>query len=653
MTKKVLCALLAILAVVSLSAGIGYGLAWYQSNHVTVGGHSYYIYEEELDLTGRDLTIAEYEQLQALLPECTITWSVPFQGSKYSSNSAALKVSTFTQADMDLVLTYFPGLTSLDATGCKDYAVLRDFQAAKEDCTVVYQVDLGGKEVQLDGTSLTLENGDYVFETLTENLQYLPKLTELTLRKPALTLAQIDELKARYSDISILCTVEILGKEYDTETTQLDLSHMEAAQVEAMAEKLSMLPKLESVELMAADGTAKLTTEEVKKLVNMAPNTSFHYEFEFYGQKLSSDMEEVELVNLKINKKELEKAETELRTALDLMPKCKRIVLDNCGFSDEVLAKLREDYRDRTKVVWRIKFGSHGSCLTDVEIFRCVGSLEKNYKAVQYCEDVVFMDVGHCERLKTIEFVEKMPKLKILIASGSEIKDLSPLKNCKELEFLELGFCGYVEDLTPLKDLTNLRMLNIADTKVEDLKPLDDLNLMYFVGLRSTGKSRVSVEEQERFMAQHPACATKFDGKQPYGIGWRYEEDNSTFTPYYNLLSIVFRYKMYGKESQQFGRYLADVDPYIKKEIDANGSLEALLKAVEEEVAQWEKKAEEAKKEAAEDKDDTKADEKSDAKDTKSKTTAKDETPKETTGETVPETIPATEATEASENTEE
>ncbi len=578
MAKKILCALLAILVVCALAAGAGYGLAWYQSNHVTVGGHSYYIYEEALDLTERDMSIAEYDQLQAVLPECQITWMVPFQGGKFSNASTSLTVSSFTQQDMALVMAYFPNLKTLDASACKDYAVLRDFQAANQGCAVNYQIDLGGKKIGLEEVVMTLENGDYTLETLTENLQYLPQMVEVTLKKPDMTLQQIDELKAAYPEIVFHCTVELLGQEYDNETTELDLSAMTAEDLDTIAGKLAMLPKLQTVELMKADGTCSLTAADVKQLAALAPAVSFHFEFEFFGQTLSSDMEEVVFTKVKMG----DTAETELRTALDLLPKCKRFVLDSCGFSDEVLAKLRDDYRDRTKIVWRINFAKSASCLTDVDIFISCGDLEKNYKSVQYCEDVVYMDIGHCEELRTIEFVASMPKLKGLIVSGSSISDLTPLANCKELEFLELVFCGYVEDLSPLKNLTNLRMLNIGNTKVEDLSPLDNINLSHLGARRnSVGKSRVPVEEQERFQALHPACWSTWEGEQPYGTGWRYEEDNLAFNPYYHMLRMAFRYDLQPNNPKKAGLYIRDIDSYLTDKLKETKTYDDFRAAVD------------------------------------------------------------------------
>ena len=61
--------------------------------------------------------------------------------------------------------------------------------------------------------------------------------------------------------------------------------------------------------------------------------------------------------------------------ALDIMTNCKRFVLENCSISNETMAQLRNDYRDRTKVVWRVEFGK-GSTLTDVHAIRATHGLK-------------------------------------------------------------------------------------------------------------------------------------------------------------------------------------------------------------------------------------------------------------------------------------
>ena len=235
--------------------------------------------------------------------------------------------------------------------------------------------------------------------------------------------------------------------------------------------------------------------------------------------------------------------EAEVRLALDLLTNCKRFVLDNCHLSDEVLAKIRDDYRGRTKVVWRVWFGG-GSSLTDAEVIRCTYDLvDDNCEDLYWCEDVRFVDFGHNEWLDGCDFIAGMKNLEYCILSGAPIKSLEPFANCKNLKFLEVAFCEYIESVEPLKNCTQLEKLNISNTHVTDLKPLDDLPLTHFVAMEiNAGKSRVPVEEQERFLAQHPECWTQFEGKQPYDEGWRRAEDGKTSLPHYAAIQIAFRY---------------------------------------------------------------------------------------------------------------
>ena len=52
----------------------------------------------------------------------------------------------------------------------------------------------------------------------------------------------------------------------------------------------------------------------------------FHYAFDFFGETLSTDMEEVVLKNKSIG----DSGEGEVRSALDLLSNCKRFVLVYC-----------------------------------------------------------------------------------------------------------------------------------------------------------------------------------------------------------------------------------------------------------------------------------------------------------------------------------
>lgn len=529
--KKVL---IVILILILLTAAAIVGCFWYQETHIFVEDAVYPKNAETLDLRGTGISIAHFNSVREQLPECDILWDVPFQGGACSSDSMSLTITTLTQDDIAR-MDYFPELRSVDASGCQDYALLEQLQARRPECTVSYQVNLGGKAFAPDTQELTLEPGDFDFDTLMENLPYLPAVESITLRKTALTLEQLDVLAAAYGEIAIAYTVEILGQEVDSQVTELDLSAMTSKDVEETARQLTMLRQLTNVELTDGEGGSALTLEDVKMLKDAAPETVFHYTFAFFGQTLSTTDEEVNIYNQRIGDSGVE----QVRQALDIMENCSRFVLDSCGISNEVLAQLREDYRDTTKVVWRVWFGKNGSCLTDREVIRAVyGLTDDNCHDLIYCEDARFIDIGHDDTLTTVDFVSTMTKLEAIIVSGAAIQDLTPFENCASLQFLEIAYCGYVEDISPLAACENLTMLNISYTKVSDLSALDELKMETL----SSTHSKVSAAEQTRFVGLHPDCLTQFSGSQPYGYPWRYVDNGVTFNEYYAKLREVFDY---------------------------------------------------------------------------------------------------------------
>lgn len=532
MLKKVLIAILLVLLLI-LGGMLGY--IWYQSSHIFVEDAVYAKKTEMLDLRGQEISEDHYNAVVSQLPHCEVYWDVPFQGGKKSNDTTALTVSQLTEQDI-AQLKYFPQLQSVDAMKCQDYAQLEALKAQYPKLEVKYQVSLGEKSFDPSVTELTLEKGDYVLDTLMVNLAHLPQVTSILLPKTDLTFEQMDAISMEYSHIALEYTVEVLGQEYASDTTTLDLSAMTADQVEKVAASISMLTNLEEIQIMDASGKSNLGLEEVKALKAAAPMVKIPYTFDFFGVKISTTDEEVVIKNKKIG----DANEAQVRLALDVMDNCRRFVLDNCKLSNETMAKIREDYRDKTKVVWRVWFGKVGATLTDAEILRAVYDLQDdNCSALYYCEDVRFIDIGHSDFLDAIDFMAGMTKLEAAIISGAPIKSLEPLAQCTELKFLELANCIYFTDLTPLTNCTSLEMLNLSYAKIEDLSALDALPLTHFTYIRN----KTSPEEEARFVKQHPDCWTVFDnGDQPYGKGWRYDEDGLTFLPWYAKLVEVFHY---------------------------------------------------------------------------------------------------------------
>lgn len=428
-------------------------------------------------------------------------------------------------------LEAYPNLKKADLSGSTCYAQIADYAKEHPQVEVIYTVDLGASEPKADVENLTLESFDY--DLLLENLRYFPRLRELNLPGMELTFQQLQELRLTYPELSLGYTIALLDQEISSETIEADLSAMTSEDVEEVAAALPLLPILRTVKLSDEEGNSALTVEEVHTLQEAAPEVMLDYAFDLFGQRISTMDERVEFHSKKIG----DSREPELRQALDIMKGCKYLLLEHCYFSDEVLAQLRDDYRDQTKIVWRIYFAKAGSCLTDRTVLRYVYNVTNStVKQLKYCEDVEYIDFGHNEILSDWSWVANMPRLKAIIASGSIIKDLTPFENCKELEFLELSNCGLLTDLSPLSGCESLKRLNISYTHVEDLSPLDKLPLECFVYV----KPRASQEELDRFGEVHPECLTQYEGNE-YGTPWRYEE-NGDPTPYYAKLQEVFHY---------------------------------------------------------------------------------------------------------------
>ena len=455
--------------------------------------------------------------------------------------SAASNAAVSPQEEVTMVVTEdtiaeldgYPNLRKADLTGSTCYAAIAAYAQTHPQVEVLYTVDLGGTQAPSTVRKLELEEDSYQYDLLLGGVRYLPELRELYLPKTTLAPGRIEDLKSMCPEASVRYSVALLDREVSSEDRELDLSGLTGEEVEAAAQVLTRLPQLETVQLMDEAGKCALSVEDVWQLQQAAPDTLFDYSFNLFGLKVSTTDEKVAFQNKKIG----DENEALLRKAMDIMKGCTYMTFEHCRQSDENLAQLREDYRGKIKVAWRIYFAKAGSCMTDRTVLRYVYNVTNStVTRLKYCEDVEYIDFGHNEILSDWSWVAYMPKLKAIIVSGSIIKDLTPFENCKELEFLELSNCGLLTDCTPLSQCESLKRLNISYTKIEDLSPLDGLSLECFVYV----KPKASEEELARFEETHPECVTLYEGEE-YGWPWRYEKDG-TPTEAYRKLQEVFHY---------------------------------------------------------------------------------------------------------------
>ena len=433
-------------------------------------------------------------------------------------------------------LSSYPNLKRVDFTSSTCYAAIMKYAGDHPHIEVTYAVDLGGTEVSSTDTSATLHPGAFDYAVLMENLKYLPKLTDISLPDITLNAQQITDLLSAYPEISLEYTVNVLGKSYDLSTTELDLSSMSSAQVADAAAQLGLLTNLTSVEL-----SNSLSMADVALLQDANPNATFHYSFKLFGKSLSTTTESVEYKNQNIGND----GEAEIRQALAILDNCSRFVLDNCKIDFEILAAIREDFRDGPNVVWRVYFGKdyRYNALTDQETIRAVYNVtDDTVSGLKYCEGAKYIDMGHNEYLTDLSFIGHMPNLEVLIASGCAAKELVGFENCKKLTWLELAYCSKLENIDSLVGCESLRFLNLSFTNVKSYMALDGLPIERFVCL----SPKASTEEQNIFVSIHPKpqCITVYYGySNPYGYGWRYDDNGKTFNEYYkNVVRVAFNY---------------------------------------------------------------------------------------------------------------
>lgn len=433
-------------------------------------------------------------------------------------------------------LDYYPNLKSVDLSGSTCYSAILDFAGKRPHLDVTYSVSVGATDISSKVTDVSLKCGLLDYDKLLENLRYLPNLTTVTLTDMDLTADQLNTLRETYPDITLDYTVELFGSAIGQDTTQLDLSAMSASEVDEACRKLALMNNLTDVTL-----SSSLSFADVDVLQAAVPHIRFHYSFNLLGKTVSTGDDEIIYKNQNFGDDE----ETEIRKALKILDHTSRFVLDNCGFSNETLAKLREDFRDGPKVIWRVYFGTNGryNTLTDDDTIRAVYNVtDDTCGPMKYLEDVKYMDLGHNEYLTDFSFVGYMPELEVLIGSGSAVRELTGFENCKKLTWLELASCHKLENIDALAGCDGLKYLNISYTKVKSLEPLDGLKLERFVYL----SPKASTKEQNTFMTIHPKaeCITVFYGySQPYGYGWRYDDNGKTMFWYYkDVIRKVFNY---------------------------------------------------------------------------------------------------------------
>lgn len=187
-------------------------------------------------------SVDHYEAVKAALPNCEISWQVPFQGGYLDPNTERITVASLTEEDAAL-LSYFPNLKVLDATDCADPAVAFRLQQEKDHLKVLYNVTICGKAYPYNTVELSLEEPEV---SQLEGLTMLPNLRSVHLTQPQ---GDPAALLALAETVPMTWEKTAFGQEFDSDVTEMDFSQqgLTFEDAEAMEAELAWFPNLDLV----------------------------------------------------------------------------------------------------------------------------------------------------------------------------------------------------------------------------------------------------------------------------------------------------------------------------------------------------------------------------------------------------------------------
>ena len=471
---------------------------------------------ELIDVRAAELKCEEYDAAAASLPSSVIRWSVPIGGARYDSFSEEITLSSL-PADEVGRLGYFPKLKTIDASLCGDWAALAAAARAYPALHISWRVPTADGEVDGNTESLTVRS--LSSDELRELIGLLPRLERVDLTGSALEEEEISRLVEDFPSLRFRYPVDVWGTAVMSDTSELTLPAGAAGEPAALGRALGRLGALERLDLRGAD----LSPRELAALLPLCPADT-RYDILLLGRRFASDSEEIDLSGTPVSDT------AEIEAAAGLMPRLKKVVMCDCGLSDEEMDALDRRHAS-VRFVWAVHFSVY-TLRTDATVF-CASDLpnrgyiaprasSEELSALRYCRDLVALDLGHM-MFRDLGFLEGLTHLKYLILVEERFHDISVLGKMQELEYLEI-FNNTIDDISPLLNCKALRHLNVGYTRGYDPAPLGEmtwLERLWYPG------NRIEKSEREAIVASLSDTKCYFptwDEDGSTGGGWRTDE---------------------------------------------------------------------------------------------------------------------------------
>lgn len=490
-----------------------------------------------LDMRAVLVDAATVDALQAKLPGCTMIWNVPLGAGTFDSSSSELALSQDCAAKDLAMLRYFPSLTRVDATRCTVDEAFANAAAGYSNISFAWDVTIGSVSAKSTDTTLDLTGQTVSPDEVKPLLLGLTSLNRVICNGTGWSTDEITALESAYPNLSFVCDVDVFGEQMPTTTQTLDLSG-KTVDLDKLPEVLALLPALTSVNL---EGQT-VSFEQMDALTAAFPQISFSFSFEVFSQQVTTQTTELNLNGFTLTSPD------EIAEKLKYLPNLTKADLSNCGLSNEQMDQLISQFPS-VKFVWIIKIGAW-EVRTDITAFskgnrktfpngmgRFTEEGKTNFnnddiQVLKYLTDLVYLDLGHGNRISDVTVISQLKHLRVLILSMNKIEDISPLAELKELECLEI-YQNPIKDISPVAELPNLKYLNCSSTYIEDITPLlglQNLDMLWFIRVKYVGE-----EQRKQLLDTLKNCNICFSASSSGDGGWT---DNGLYAEYQTAFGL-------------------------------------------------------------------------------------------------------------------
>ena len=483
---------------------------------------------KEIDLRDALMTAEEFDTLQAAVPHCRILWSIPMAEQRFDSTAESITLGGFTVEDAEM-LRYFEKLAVIDAAASDSYEACLRAEELLPDCDVRWDIALGNTRCDSKAAVLELEGSGVTAAELTERLGFFTNVETVALGETDLTAEELKALRAAFPGLSLEYFVKIGAYEALNTWEKLNFAGKTDVDAEAIAAEAWNFDKLEEIDLRECG----LAADELLAIAEAYPDALIRADVELYGKVFSTDSEEIDLSGIEI-------ANTSaIENALPLFPNLKKVIMCDCGISDEDMDALDRRHED-VLFVWTLRFSVY-TVRTDVTAF-CASNVpgyvapkltDSELEPIKYLRSLEALDLGHMY-YTDLSFLENMPNLRYLILVEANYRDISAIAGLENLYYLEL-FNNTINDISPLLECKNLRHLNLGFTRGYDASCLGEMTWLERLWYPGGVLSGEEIAALEAALTDTDTYFAVWDGDGSTGGGWREHESYFTMRDMFNM----------------------------------------------------------------------------------------------------------------------